>query len=118
MIKAKCAPYLKHGKPERRTELMNCDDHPIISTYGAEYRGIVQYYLLAGDVWRLNRLRMGREDLDAQDAGRQAPLDGDEDGPQVQGHHRHAARAAHAASRPPSNEQAGNHWSPGSAVSR
>ena len=46
MIKAKCAPYLKHGKPERRTELMNLPDSLIISTYGAEYRGIVQYYLL------------------------------------------------------------------------
>ena len=57
MIKAKCAPYLKRGKPERRTELMNYDDYTIVSTYGAEYRGIVQYYLLAGDVWRLDRLR-------------------------------------------------------------
>ena len=56
VIKAKCAPYFKHGKPERRTELLNFDDHLIISTYGAEYRGIVQYWLLAGDVWRLNRL--------------------------------------------------------------
>ena len=56
VIKAKCAPYLQHGKPERRPELLNFDDHLIISTYGAEYRGIVQYYLLAGDVWRLNRL--------------------------------------------------------------
>jgi group II intron reverse transcriptase/maturase len=56
VLKAKCAPYLKRGKPERRTELMNGTDHTIISTYGAEYRGIVQYYLLAGDVWRLNRL--------------------------------------------------------------
>ena len=36
---------------------MNHDDHIIISTYGAEYRGLVQYYLLAGDVWRLNRLQ-------------------------------------------------------------
>ncbi|MGP3959815.1 group II intron reverse transcriptase/maturase [Nonomuraea sp. 3N208] len=35
---------------------MNFDDHTIISTYGAEYRGIDQYYLLAGDVYRLNRL--------------------------------------------------------------
>ena len=61
MIKAKCAPYLKHGKPERRAELMNLDDHLIISTYGAEYRGIVQYYLLAGDVWRLNRLQWAAE---------------------------------------------------------
>jgi group II intron reverse transcriptase/maturase len=56
VIKAKCAPYLAHGQPERRTELMNHIDLAIISTYGAEYRGLVQYYLLAGDVWRLNRL--------------------------------------------------------------
>jgi hypothetical protein len=57
VIKAKCAPCLKHGKPERRTELLNRDDLTIISTYGAEYRGLVQYYLLAGDVWRLSRLK-------------------------------------------------------------
>ncbi len=57
VIKAKCAPYLKHGKPERRTDLLNFNDHTIISIYGAEYRGIVQYYLLAADVYRLNRLQ-------------------------------------------------------------
>jgi group II intron reverse transcriptase/maturase len=56
VITAKCAPYLAHGKPERRTELMNLTDLQIISAYGAEYRGIIQYYLLAGDVCRLNRL--------------------------------------------------------------
>jgi group II intron reverse transcriptase/maturase len=61
VIKAKCAPYSKLGKPERRTELINCDDLTIISTYGAEYRGLVQYYLLAGDVWRLKRLRWAAE---------------------------------------------------------
>src|SRR5205814_10491884 len=57
LIKARCAPYLKHGKPERRAELMNLPDSLIISTYGAGYRGIVQYYLLASDVFRLARLR-------------------------------------------------------------
>jgi hypothetical protein len=56
VIKAKAAPYLKHGKPERRTELMTRDDPVIISTYGAEYRGLVQYYLLASDVGRLDYL--------------------------------------------------------------
>jgi group II intron reverse transcriptase/maturase len=56
VIKAKCAQHMQRGKPERRTGLMNEQDHAIISRYGAEYRGIVQYYLLAGDVWRLNRL--------------------------------------------------------------
>ena len=35
---------------------MNSDDHAIVSIYGAEYRGIVQYYLLAGNVARLSRL--------------------------------------------------------------
>jgi group II intron reverse transcriptase/maturase len=61
VIKAKCAPYLSHGKPERRAALMNLPDTLIISTYGAEYRGIVQYYLLASDVFRLNRLRWAAE---------------------------------------------------------
>ena len=61
VIKAKCAPYLKLGKPERRTELLNLSDSLIISTYGAEYRGLVQYYLLASDAWRLNRLRWAAE---------------------------------------------------------
>ena len=56
VIKAKCAPYLQRGKPASRPALKDCDDHAIISTYGAEYRGIVQYYLLAGDAWRLSRL--------------------------------------------------------------
>lgn len=44
-------------RPVHRPELMNSDDHTIIDTYGAEYRGSVQYYLLASDAWRLNRLR-------------------------------------------------------------
>jgi len=56
VIKAKCAPYMSRGKPERRPVLMNDEDHSIISRYGAEYRGIVQYYLMAGDVYRLSRL--------------------------------------------------------------
>ncbi len=56
VIKAKAAPYLKLGKPERRPELLNLSDHAIISSYGSAYRGIAQYYLLAGDVWRLHRL--------------------------------------------------------------
>lgn len=56
VVKAKSAPYLKRGKPAHRPERMNLDDYEIVSIYGAEYRGIVQYYLLAGDVWRLNQL--------------------------------------------------------------
>jgi group II intron reverse transcriptase/maturase len=57
VIKAKCAPYLALGKPERRKELLTYDDYTIINSFGSQYRGVVQYYLLAGDVWRLDRLR-------------------------------------------------------------
>jgi group II intron reverse transcriptase/maturase len=56
VIKAKCAPYQYQGKPWHRSALQNLDDFDIIRTYGAEYRGIVGYYLLAHDVWRLNAL--------------------------------------------------------------
>jgi group II intron reverse transcriptase/maturase len=56
VIKAKCSRYMQRGEPVDRSELMNEEDYAIISRYGAEYRGIVQYYLLAGDVWRLSRL--------------------------------------------------------------
>ena len=57
VVKAKCASYLSRGKPACRRQLKNSDDLTIVSTYGAEYRGLVQYYLLAGDVWRLGRVR-------------------------------------------------------------
>ncbi|HKR50343.1 MAG TPA: group II intron reverse transcriptase/maturase [Pseudonocardiaceae bacterium] len=56
VIKAKCASYRKLGKPEAQTRLVNEDDRAIVETYGAQYRGLVNYYLLAGDVWRLNRV--------------------------------------------------------------
>lgn len=37
--------------------MVNEADYSIVARFGAEYRGIVQYYLLAGDVQRLHRLR-------------------------------------------------------------
>ena len=57
VIKAKCAPYRRRGKPWHRPAMQNLDDYDIVRTYGAEYRGIVQYYLLATDVWRFTALR-------------------------------------------------------------
>ncbi|MCP3822936.1 reverse transcriptase domain-containing protein, partial [Streptomyces sp. A3M-1-3] len=57
VIKAKCAPFLRRGKPTHLLPLTSCTPFDIVSLYGAQYRGIVQYYLLAGDVWRLDRLK-------------------------------------------------------------
>ena len=57
VVKAKSAPYLSRGKPACRNPMINEPDYNIVARYGAEYRGIVQYYLLASDVFRLHRLR-------------------------------------------------------------
>jgi Type II intron maturase/AI2M/AI1M-like, HNH endonuclease/Reverse transcriptase (RNA-dependent DNA polymerase) len=57
VVKAKAAPYLSRGKPACRNPMINEADYNIVARFGAEYRGIVQYYLLAGDVFRLHRLR-------------------------------------------------------------
>ncbi|RMB84893.1 maturase [Streptomyces shenzhenensis] len=57
VIKAKCALYIDRGKPAKKTALTNSSDHAIVATFGTVYRGIVQYYLLAGDVFRLHRLQ-------------------------------------------------------------
>jgi group II intron reverse transcriptase/maturase len=56
VVKEKCVPHMKRGKPASRSQIKNDSDHAIVATFGAEYRGIVQYYLLAGDVYRLGRL--------------------------------------------------------------
>ena len=61
VIKAKCASYRQHGKPWHRAGLQNLDDYDIVRIYGAEYRGVVSYYPLASDVWRLHALRWNAE---------------------------------------------------------
>ena len=61
MIKAKCAPYRRQGKRRHRPGLQNLPDYEIVRVYGAEYRGIVNYYRLAQDVRRLGALRWNAE---------------------------------------------------------
>jgi hypothetical protein len=61
VITAKSAPYRRRGKPWHRSRLQNLRDYDIVRIYGAEYRGIVNYYLLAQDVWRLGALRWNAE---------------------------------------------------------
>ena len=61
VIRAQCARYRNHGKPWHRSRLQNLDDYDIIRVYGAEYRGVVNYYLLAKDAWRLRTLRWNAE---------------------------------------------------------
>jgi hypothetical protein len=61
VITAKCAPYRHQGKPWHRPWLENLDDYDIVRICAAEYRGIVNYHLLAHNLWRLATLRWNAE---------------------------------------------------------
>ncbi|MFD5055690.1 group II intron reverse transcriptase/maturase [Streptomyces tendae] len=109
VIKAKSSPYLARGKPAKQPALMNSGDHAIVATFGAIYRGIVQYYLLAGDVHRLHRLRWVMETsmLKAL-AGRHRSTVS-----KVAAKYRATVETPNgpeSLSRPASNGRTGNHW--------
>ena len=61
VIKTKCSKYMKRGKPIQLAARIQDTDFSIIAQYQAEYRGIVQYYLLAFNVHRLWRLHRTME---------------------------------------------------------
>jgi hypothetical protein len=55
-LEDKIARYTKDGKPIHRNELQDDSDFAIVEKYGAEYRGIVQYYAYARNRYWLHRL--------------------------------------------------------------
>lgn len=55
-LKGFCDRYKKDGKPAHRVYLIDNSDLSIVAQYGAEYRGIVPYYLMADNVFWLDRL--------------------------------------------------------------
>lgn len=57
VVRSAAAPYMAKGKPGRRAAWLRLDDYSIVANYGAKYRGIAQYYMLAGDIRKMHRLR-------------------------------------------------------------
>jgi group II intron reverse transcriptase/maturase len=56
VIVKQCRRYMRDGKAVHRPERLHDADFSIVSQYGAEYRGFVQYYLLAFNAHRLWRV--------------------------------------------------------------
>jgi group II intron reverse transcriptase/maturase len=54
VIAAKVKTRMAKEKPTHRPELANLSDYTIVRTYQAEYRGVVNYYLMARNVEDLN----------------------------------------------------------------
>ncbi len=103
MIKAKCAPYLHRGKPAKKTALINSSDHAIVATFGTVYRGVVQYYLLAGDVFRLHRLQWVMETSMLKTLAGKHRSSVSKMAAKHKAKNRHPARAAQSVSRPESS---------------
>jgi hypothetical protein len=57
VIRAKCTPYLHHGKPIRRTERTVDTDFSIVAQFQAEFRGVAEYYRLAFNRHQLGKLK-------------------------------------------------------------
>lgn len=56
VVRTHCARYERKGKPIHRKERELDDDFSIVNQYQSEYRGVVQYYVLAPNVYRFGRL--------------------------------------------------------------
>ena len=61
VIEQHCQAYMRNGKPAHRSYLIHDEDYSIVEQYQSEYRGVVQYYLLAYNVHRFGRLHMVME---------------------------------------------------------
>lgn len=62
VVHAKCAPYMRNGKPAHRRDMVDESVFSIISDYQQEYRGVVEYYRLAYNLSKqLSRLRWAME---------------------------------------------------------
>jgi group II intron reverse transcriptase/maturase len=56
VIRAHCQRYMRAGNPIHRTQLLEESDFSIVARYQQEYRGMVQYYQLAVNVYALHTL--------------------------------------------------------------
>jgi group II intron reverse transcriptase/maturase len=57
VVRKKCKPYVRNGKPRERPEWLNESPYTIVTTYQAEYRGLVEYYRRAHNLAALRRLQ-------------------------------------------------------------
>ncbi len=61
VIEAKRQRYMQEEGAVHRAELLERSDYDIVMTYQLEYRGIVNYYQLAHNIYHLNKLKWTME---------------------------------------------------------
>jgi len=56
VIEDKCRSFMRNGKVSHRNALLNDDDFSIVQRFQQEYRGLVQYYILAQNLSWFSKL--------------------------------------------------------------
>jgi hypothetical protein len=59
VMRTKCAQDMRYGKPTHVAARLHATDYSLVTQYQAEYRGVVQYYLMAYNahrLWRVHRV--------------------------------------------------------------
>ena len=72
VIEQHCQAYMRKGKPAHRSFLIHDEDYSIVGRYQLEYRGVVQYYLLAYKRLPLRAIAMGHGEIAGSDLSQQA----------------------------------------------
>ena len=57
VIDQHCQAYMRDGKPTHRSMLIHDEDYTIVDRYQSEFRGVVNYYLMAANVAHLGKLQ-------------------------------------------------------------
>ena len=57
VIEQHCQAYMRKGKPAHRSYLLHDEDFSIVAQYQSEFRGVVNYYLLAYNISQFGRLQ-------------------------------------------------------------
>ncbi|MGH2658919.1 MAG: reverse transcriptase domain-containing protein [Actinomycetota bacterium] len=57
VVRSKCDPYMRDGKPIHRPERLNDSEFSIVAGYAVEYRGVVEYYRMAYNLREFGHLR-------------------------------------------------------------
>lgn len=57
LVTRKCREYMEGGKPERNPRVLHLSVPEIMKDYDTKYRGLVNYYQYAEDMYRLNHLK-------------------------------------------------------------
>lgn len=61
VIRAKCRPYVRHGKPNAWAEYLHDDPFSILVQFQQTFRGVANYYRMAYNLHRLDWLRYTME---------------------------------------------------------